>query len=151
MPNERKSDPTTELSATHNMRKQHQQILLSCKQIETLLAPVLPLETASNIAQLLAGLSGLIKVHLAMEDNVMYPALVNHADQMVANLAGQYKDEMGSLAATYLSYAAKWNAQSIASDPTSFSAASSVVFSALRERIDREDNELYVIVDKLGL
>jgi hemerythrin-like domain-containing protein len=152
MPPERKANQVGVSSPTYNMRRQHTQILQVCKEIDDLIVSRALLSgNSSNASGCLVRLTGQLKVHLAMEDKVMYPALINHSDPTIADLAKRYQDEMGGLVSVYLAYADKWSTKAIDSDPVEFAAATKIVFAALRDRIDREDNELYPLVDKMGL
>jgi hypothetical protein len=105
---------------------------------------------AFELADLLARLSGALKVHLGMEDRVLYPALVASSDPEVQRLARRFQAEMGSLTEGFGAYVTKWRLPaSIEGDPHGFAAETKHVFGALAQRIERENNELYAAADAL--
>ena len=102
-----------------------------------------PNEIGKHIAQL----SGLIGVHLTMEDKVMYPKLLSHPDEKIRQIARRFKDEMGGLVHAWKEYSSKWMlARNIKDDFSGFNDETDKVFTALRERVRREDNELYPLL-----
>lgn len=103
---------------------------------------------ANEARSLLSRLAGTLSVHLAMEDNALYPRLAARADGPLKALASRYAEEMGGIHADFTSYLSRWRAASaIARDTEAFLAETVDVLAALRERIDREDAELYPLVD----
>lgn len=105
-------------------------------------------DQASEARRLLSRLSGILRVHLAMEDQALYPRLAQHADEKLRTLASRYAEEMGSIQADFTDYLSRWPSRgAIAKDPEGFMKETRAVFTALRERIDREDEELYPLVD----
>ena len=117
MVNQVKDGKTDETAATYNMRRQHEQLLSICKEIERLIL----VKDASALALSLSRLTGQLTVHLGMEDKVIYPALVGHADEEVRDMAKRYQDEMGGLAKVYLDYAGKWTHKTIEAQFSEFS------------------------------
>ncbi|WP_426702556.1 hemerythrin domain-containing protein [Rhodanobacter sp. Col0626] len=106
-------------------------------------------EHAEAIVKLLMSISSMVKLHLAAEDRVLYPALANSADPRVAQLGRQFQAEMGGLAAAYTTFAAHWNlAGKVAADPQRFRDEANTVFKALHQRIQRESRELYPLAEQ---
>ena len=54
---------------------------------------------AADIARLIVSMSSSIKLHLAVEDQVLYPALRNGADARLATMGQKFQNEMGAIAA----------------------------------------------------
>lgn len=107
-------------------------------------------EQAEAIHRQLAAMSSAIKLHLAAEDRVLYPALMKAADPAIARAGRQFQEEMGGLAAAYLAFAARWNlAGKIAADPQGFRDDANSVFKALHLRVQRENRELYPLAECL--
>lgn len=52
-------------------------------------------ENAGAIAKTIVEMSTAIKLHLAAEDRVLYPALLKSTDPQVAQRAREFQDEMG--------------------------------------------------------
>lgn len=138
------------MARTDNFRKQHVEILTIAREINALLSDTLSAAAAASIRPLMAKLAGVVSLHLAMEDNSLYPQMTGHADPSVRAMSKRYSDEMGSLAAAFGAYMKNWQttAQMLA-DPAGFSADSKGVFNALSKRIHLENTELYSLVDKL--
>lgn len=99
---------------------------------------------AQAIAEGIVGMSAVIKLHLAVEDQALYPALQRGADAGLAHLGRQYQDEMGPLAQVYDAFARRWNtAQRLRDDAEGFRADANDVLRRLHERMQRENREFY--------
>ncbi|MGH8146616.1 MAG: hemerythrin domain-containing protein [Rhodanobacteraceae bacterium] len=103
---------------------------------------------ADAIAHELVAMSAAVKLHLAAEDHMLYPALA--ADVRTQDIGERYQTEMGSLAQTYGEFVKRWSfAAQIADDPETFRAEANTVFKALHQRVQRENRELYPLVERL--
>jgi hemerythrin-like domain-containing protein len=99
---------------------------------------------AQAIAEGIIGMSAVIKLHLAVEDQALYPALQRGGDAVLARLGRQYQDEMGPLAQAYDAFARRWNtAQRLRADAEGFRADANNVLRRLHERMQRENHEFY--------
>lgn len=138
------------MSRTENFRKQHDEILAIARQINGLLQPAQMEQNAAEVRTLLSHLSGKLSVHLAMEDKSLYPSLIGHTDAHVKSVAKSYSDEMGSLAGGFKAYLDKWsNATVIRADANHFITETKALFNLLSKRIQRENTELYPLLDKM--
>lgn len=107
-------------------------------------------EHAEAIVEQLVSMSAAIKLHLAAEDRMLYPALAGAADPRIAETGRQFQQEMGGLAGTYGAFAARWNlAAKIAHDPQGFRHEANEVFKALHTRVQRENRELYPLAEMI--
>jgi hypothetical protein len=107
-------------------------------------------EHAQAILGQLVNMSAAIKLHLAAEDRVLYPALVNAADPQVAQTGKRFQDEMGDLAQVYGAFVSRWNlAAKIGGDPEGFRSDANNVFKALHLRVQRENRELYPLAERV--
>lgn len=88
-------------------------------------------------------MSRLLILHLAQEDNFLYPALQRSIDPVTRKLADRLHQEMGELAVAYRAYVARWTGAAIAADWHGFREHSLVIIAALQRRIRREETELY--------
>ncbi len=139
------------MARTDNFKNQHVQILTIARDIKALLTSPDAAKHTVEVRQLLSQLSGKLSFHLAMEDKSLYPFMSSHADAHVKALSKQYSDEMGSLGQTFKAYLGKWsNAMLIDADLPGFVGETRDVINALVRRIQREDTELYPMVDKLS-
>jgi hypothetical protein len=105
-------------------------------------------EHAEAILGQLISMSSVIKLHLAAEDRVLYPALVNAPDPLVAQTGKRFQEEMGDLAQAYSAFVSRWNlASKISHDPEGFRSDANNVFKALHLRVQRENRELYPLAE----
>lgn len=89
-----------------------------------------------------------IRLHLAIEDRMLYPALVNAGDPKIAAIGKRFQHEMGGLAATYEDFAARWDTASrIAAHPQDFGQQLEAMLQALHARIQHEDRELLPLAE----
>lgn len=107
-------------------------------------------DNAPAIARQLIEMSSVIRMHLAAEDRVLYPAVAQAGDPAIADLGSRFQKEMGGLAASYTAFVGRWNgAKHIGADPEAFRAEANTVFKALHDRVHRENTDLYPIVERL--
>jgi hypothetical protein len=138
------------MSATQRYRDDHATFLSKISEVEKLISnPAVVKERAKDIATELAKFSGLLKMHLAMEDNSLYPSLLKSTDTKVRDTATKFQKEMGDIKAAFEVYSKKWlSAANMAADPDSFKKETTDLFKALKNRIQRENDELYAAADK---
>lgn len=106
-------------------------------------------ENAERIAELIISMSAVIKVHLAAEDRVIYPAIEACADGRLAELGRRFQTEMIAIAADYTAFARQWNtAGHLRTDPEGFRAQANRVLRALYERMQREDRDFYPAIER---
>lgn len=134
---------------TDDYRRQHEEILELVSKLSSYLYEQKLKNNAQEARKILSKLSGALKVHLAMEDNSLYPRLLVSKDEKIKEVARQFIEEIGGIAPVFNNYLNKWpNPASIESNPEEFINETSELFSALRNRIDRENNILYPLIDK---
>lgn len=110
-----------------------------------------PCETqAFQISLMLAKLTGLLRIHFAQEDELLYPFMEASSDATAAHTARTFREEMGGLSTTYAAFADKWRRprEMVAQFPA-FKAECEAVFRALAERIGRENGTLYPLADSI--
>lgn len=137
------------MAATDNFRKQHAEIIETVKQIEAALLPQKLSADPASVKSLLSSLMGKLSMHLAMEDNALYPRLKDHAKPEVRELAGKFIGEMSGIKPVVDTYAKKWTEDAIRKDAQGFCTETRGLFSALGNRIQRENTQLYAMVDRL--
>lgn len=138
------------MARTDNFKKHHVEILIIAKNIKTLLTADDAAQHTAEVRHLLSQLSGKLSFHLALEDKSLYPFLAENADPRIKAISRKYSDEMGSLAQAFRNYLDKWsNTMMIDADLQGFTNETKTVFNALVRRIQREDTELYPLVDSL--
>ncbi|RZI43311.1 hemerythrin domain-containing protein [Herbaspirillum sp. HC18] len=107
-------------------------------------------ENAREIAKAVVAMSSVIKLHLAVEDTVLYPALRHSESSSLARLGDQFQDEMKAIANSYDGFVRRWNtAGNVAKDPEGFRADANRVLKTLYGRIRREDRDFYPEIEAL--
>lgn len=102
-----------------------------------------------EIRRTLGRLTGTVKIHLAGEDEGLYPRLLAHPDAGVRTKAREFQDSMGGLATAYIAFSEKWMSGSrLRDERKAFFGELAGVADALGKRMDLEDRELYALADR---
>lgn len=105
---------------------------------------------ADGIAARIIAMSGNIKLHLAVEDKVLYPALRTSGDAGLARMSNLYQLEMNGIVAAYLAFATQWSsAARLLAAPERFRAEANAVLRNVYQRMKKEDHEFYPAVEAL--
>ncbi len=91
-------------------------------------------------------LNHVLMVHLAQEDNLLYPALLASRDPVARRTAERFCEQMGDLGASYRAYNSEWTFDRVAADWRGFANATRTMMAALRRRIQREESKLYPLI-----
>lgn len=103
---------------------------------------------AAAIARGIVAMSSTIKLHLAVEDRLLYPALQGAADPELARLGEQFQREMGAIAAAYMEFARHWNTpERVRADAEGFRADANTVLRQVYERMQRENRDFYPLIE----
>lgn len=103
---------------------------------------------AEQIAAGVVAMSSLIKLHLAVEDRLLYPSLRESEDPALARMGREYQDEMKSIATVYEAFSRRWNtASNVMADPEGFRRDANTVLKLLHQRIRREDKSFYPVIE----
>lgn len=93
---------------------------------------------------LLGRLRSILTRHLKLEDEHVYPALTNAADERVRTTAREFRLEMGGLMRAFDDFDRRYpHAESIDRDPKGFMEEWVPLRRALEMRMDAEDGRLY--------
>lgn len=130
---------------TDKFRSQHDEILRAMEEIG---AQIRAKATPAVLRKLLSGLAGKVGFHLAMEDQALYPRLMESSDAAVKTRATKFKDQMGDLGEVFTRYNTRWQVSAIQADMEGFANETRKVMGALAKRIERENAELYPLADK---
>jgi hypothetical protein len=133
---------------TEKFRAHHDDLLAMAGQIASGLDVASLQKDARGVRAQLSKLAGLLNVHLTMEDRTLYPKLEAHPSPAVAATAARFMREMGGLKAAFLAYANRWGARQIEEAPAAFVDETGAIFAALADRIARENDELYALLDQ---
>lgn len=137
------------MSKTAPYREQHTRLLDMVKAISAHLHDAGVSRNAEDIRSQLSLFMGLLKVHLAMEDKSLYPALLKSPDAKLRTMAQKFIDEMGAIGGVLQTYQETWTTpQVIRNNRAKFIADTKSLLNSLINRIDRENNELYRTFDE---
>jgi hemerythrin HHE cation binding domain-containing protein len=137
-------------SDTKTYRRQHGEIVKLVQGVQAFLLPG-SLPGAAHAARLkLSELAAKVDVHLAMEDGSLYPALMAHNDPRVRDTASRFNNEMSGVRAVFEVYRTKWTESAIRADSAGFIEETNRLFAALANRINRENTELYPLLERKG-
>lgn len=99
---------------------------------------------ATEIARLIVSMSSTIKLHLAVEDQALYPALQRGGNTELARMGAQYQRDMGPIAQTYEAFARQWNRpESVRHNEQGFRDDANRVLRMVFERMQRENRDFY--------
>lgn len=101
---------------------------------------------AADLSAVRWRLNRVLLMHLAKEDRLLYPRLQACGDVRTEAMATRFAREMGGLAEAYLAYANGWTHNRILGDWDGFAADTRKIVRALRQRIEREERDLYPLL-----
>lgn len=135
---------------TSKYKEQHKDLLAMAGSLQAMLNVQGLSQNADAARKCLGEIAGKLNVHLAMEDQVLYPALLKGASDTSA-MAQRFIDEMGGIKAAFGAYLAAWpGAGVIQKDPQGFISQTKGIIEALHKRIRAEENELYPLAERVG-
>lgn len=124
-------------------KHQHTDILRSIRDLRQLAHAGIQ-ENADRIASGIVSMSALIKLHLAVEDKALYPALQKIGNPELARLGQRYQQEMGDIAQQYDAFSRRWNhPQHVQQDSEGFRDDANRVLRIVFERMQRENLDFY--------
>jgi hemerythrin-like domain-containing protein len=136
---------------TVNLRRQHDAALTAVAEMQVHLDRLrddTDRMTAYAFTMALAKLAGVLRIHLAQEDKVLYPQLMASTIPAVAEMAERFVAEMGQIGAVFMAYATKWRTvEAVLADTAQLRAETAALFAALGDRIHRENTILYPLAD----
>lgn len=137
---------------TETYRQHHQELRTIAGRIESLLEAASVAADPNGVATVVRELFGKFSVHLAIEDNSLYPRYRSHADATLRTTAQRFETEMGGLGERFDAYRKAWPGPlAIARDPAAFVTQTREVLRALQERVAREESQLYDLIDQAAV
>lgn len=105
---------------------------------------------AESIAREVVSLSSLLKLHLAVEDRFLYPALRSDTHPDLAAMGHSYQQEMKGIAAAFAGFSRRWNtAARVAADPEGFRADANTVLKRVHLRMQKENTQFYPAIEAI--
>jgi hypothetical protein len=129
----------------YKLRREHAELLELVGRLSKIINCPSP-PSMGELFRLRHELSFALISHLKAEDWVLYPRLLSSTDTKVSRTAAEFCVEMGGLADAYVDYAENWNAHSIERDWSGYCAETRCIIEALTKRINREDRDLYPLL-----
>ena len=138
------------IPAVSRCLRQHEELAALAKQlVQSLDTRVLAVD-ATPARRTLAIFSGRLRVHAAMEQEALYPRLLSSSDPEVAAKAQQLFDEIGDIYEVFFKHLSLWpDAASIKVDPEAFCRDTMALLYRLKQRMKRENEELYPLVERV--
>ena len=132
------------MSQTRIYRDQHNRL----RELAGAMLALSPTAPCSEHRTALAKLGGTVKMHLKLEDDSLYPRLLQHKDPAVRASAAALQQSMGALAGTFTSFYEHWIKVGVIDEaPAKYLDELRAVIDALAKRMDLEDRELYDMAD----
>jgi hemerythrin-like domain-containing protein len=95
-------------------------------------------------------LAGKLNIHMRTEDKFLYPQLINSKDDKLKKVAIEYSEEMGNIYMIFNEFKNQFNTKNkILNDKDKFLMEIRRVLSLLKNRIDKEDINLYPKIKNL--
>ncbi|SKB52398.1 hemerythrin domain-containing protein [Sphingopyxis flava] len=140
------------MSFVHELRRlraEHADILRLARALLGLLgAPTAP--PSAVIEPIREQLRGTLRRHLKCEDWALYPRLRATGEAAAADLAREFAGTMGHVADDCDDYERRWPPPRVAAQWDQFCVESTAILGAITARIEREDRELYPVLDQLA-
>lgn len=136
------------MSKTASYRQHHEELRAIAARIDRVLDRDGLTATPDEAAAVVRELFGKFSVHLAIEDKSLYPRAKAAGDVRLHAVASRFESEMGDLGKRFDAYRQSWPGPlAIGRDPARFAQETRAVLTALRERVAREETELYDLID----
>jgi|KBSMisStandDraft_5_1062788.scaffolds.fasta_scaffold601872_2 hypothetical protein len=128
-----------------NLTRQHKELVRTATEMFAWLdAGKLRARGGGDVHRALSSLSGILKVHLAMEDRSLYPNLVNHRDVALRTMAVRFLDERAVMSSRYEEYKGRWHsAGTIEAGAEQFIEETRLILGMLWNRMKMEDDVLH--------
>ncbi len=134
------------MGITVKLREDHDALLELVSFFRDILRqPVAP--AGIDLVKFRSAFSKELLAHLTREDWLLYPGLLQSSDKLISGTAQAFMDEMGGLLSAYKAWSADWPTERMTADWRTFVTETSALLDALCRRIDRENNELYPLVE----
>jgi iron-sulfur cluster repair protein YtfE (RIC family) len=138
------------MPSAKNYRRQHEELMNYANRLASYISSDNS-DVAPEAERILRSFAGKLKVHLAMEDRVLYPAMIASPNEELSQTAKRFQREMGDLSKVVNAYLERWSrTQLIADGFTAFRKDTREILDALSRRIDAEEKVLYTLYEQLS-
>jgi Hemerythrin HHE cation binding domain len=130
-----------------NLKRQHRDLTRVTMEIVPRLDPAELAGGAGAVRRSLSSLTGILKIHLAMEDRSFYPYLLEHRDGELRRLASQFLAERDELQQRYQTYIDRWSSPGdIERAAAAFVDETRAMLMELGTRMVQEDKEFHPLI-----
>ena len=136
------------MSSIMQLRTDHVELFDICQLLEDSMAGDVP-PSSVDLFGVRKKLTAKLIAHLKSEDWLLYPRLLESGDAQIASTARAFVEEMGGLASAFNAYVERWDAFRIEREWSQYKAETASIIETLRNRIVRENRELYPLIEKL--
>jgi Hemerythrin HHE cation binding domain len=134
---------------SHRFRRQHDELFQLALEVDAALKPPAFPGNARDVRRMMARFKGKLLVHSSMENEALYPRLLEHADPAVRAIAQNLFDELGGIYDAFAAHHGKWSSvEMIEADPSAYARHTHEIFDKLKVRMARENAELYPLADR---
>ncbi|MDD9941759.1 MAG: hypothetical protein OXU20_12010 [Myxococcales bacterium] len=134
--------------ATENSRRQHTELRRLADHLLVLVEDDRPLDE-SAVQRVLSRLAGVLKMHVAMELEGLYPQLLAHPNEEVRTMASRMVETVQGAYEGFLKFRTNWHAQAVHADQQTFAQQARFIAKAFHESTTREEQRLYDRVDAI--
>jgi hypothetical protein len=133
----------------HHFQRQHEELGQLAAQISKRLSVEEIERDHHEVRRMVARFAGKLRMHATMENDALYPRLRAHPDPEIRAAAEKLWSEVSGIYAQFDSYSEKWLVgDAIVRDPKAFMLDTHTLFATLGKRMQRENRELYPLVEK---
>jgi hemerythrin superfamily protein len=137
------------VGVTDVLKEQHKEILELAEKLSSCMNLNEISRNASGVRDLLSEYSRILTYHLTLEDEALYPALVNHTDEYIKTRAMDYLDKLSGLKHIFTEYLDRWpTAESVQVHPDEFIRETAEILEVISFRINLEESDIYQLVDR---
>ena len=109
-------------------------------------------DSAGRLALSLGAMVKLLREHLLLEDEWLYPMMIRANQPSAAAAAVELRDGMGLLADEIEDFQRRWGTSSVIETfPAQFRSEAIALFGRINDRIAREDRDLLPLAGLLGI
>jgi iron-sulfur cluster repair protein YtfE (RIC family) len=138
------------MGITDNLKKQHKEIFKLMTEVSSKLNSDELSKDPSQVCKLLSDLAEDLNYHLTLEDHSFYPKLFNHPDKNIVEITHKFVNEVRGIKDSFKIYISKWNDHGLVqNNPDNFIKDTMNMFKSISDRIYKEDNILYPLVDNI--
>lgn len=135
---------------TRTFRNEHDRIMRQASALSGIARTRMTRDVATEAHGLVLGLDRLLVAHLEAEDGWMYPLLLTSPDPAVRQAALDAVADMGGIRGAWTGYRDRWSIDAILADPSRFALATDGIIGALALRVERENGQLYPMVEQMA-